>query len=202
MHSGAKRGSVDWSSRRPPVQHLPHDLYYFSLFHSEDIGRQSWRLKAPECKTASSFDQYANTGQRLHESLGRLVRGPAVCSDKIVSHDVSHGDSLCVRARQEKRAAVAIARHPQPITIMDKGRPRARVWLGGKQLGQWTRFVRMLWVVLTNKWSSPYEARSVVGRLVLPAPGAGVPLSFSADSLENSVSRLGGLRRGAVSSDR
>ncbi len=86
-----RAASFDRSSRRTPVQHLPHNSYHFRLFHSERIGPQSRRLETPESKTANSFDQHTDTGKRLHESLVRLVRGPAVCGDKIISHDVFHG---------------------------------------------------------------------------------------------------------------
>ena len=86
-----RAASFDRSSRRTPVQHLPHNSYHFRLFHSERIGPQSRRLETPESKTANSFDHHTDTGKRLHESLVRLVRGPAVCGDKIISHDVFHG---------------------------------------------------------------------------------------------------------------
>ena len=42
-------------------------------------------------KPAGSFDEDADSSQWFHESLGRLVRSPAVRSDKIVRHDISHG---------------------------------------------------------------------------------------------------------------
>src|SRR6266542_3135026 len=82
----ARSFGFDWSSRRPPVQHLPHDLYPFSIFHSEDIDRQSMRLKPPCPKPRALSTITPMWGQRLRESPRRLVRDPAVCSDKIVSH--------------------------------------------------------------------------------------------------------------------
>ena len=37
------------------LQHVPHDSYHFRIFHSEDLGRQSMRLKAPSIQNCGLF---------------------------------------------------------------------------------------------------------------------------------------------------
>ncbi len=91
---GVGRLSVDWPRRLQAFQHVLYDPYHFGILHSENISGECRSLKAPRPKAASALDNHSDAGQGSYEGPRRLVRCPAMYSHKIVSNDISHGESL------------------------------------------------------------------------------------------------------------